>query len=498
MSTTSKRGLIRLAGLGGAIATGVAVAVLCVIPLPSLFLTPVTLTVNPTPSAPHKVCPGGLVDVIGSKGDATTFQGFASPTFATMSSGNPAAVSPLAAPDNAAKNPAVFPQLLTGEVSTDPAKPVVIAGAQSQYAKSDVISGLASSACGEASTDQWLVGGSTEVGRTTLLLLNNPLEVESVVSLEIFGENGLVDAPGTTNIIVPPQSQRILSLAAFAPNLVEPVVHVTTSGGQVYATLQQTVTRVVTPSGVEYVSPGAPASTLQVIPGVALSGQAGADGEGGQVTNDLAPGIRVLIPGDVDAEVTATIIGVSGEPVVVKSRLTARHTIQLPFSGVSDGVYTVIVTANVPVVASARSVQSPGVAIAPIAPAAAAPAGAPAAEGATTPAAGGDFSWNASAVQLGGTALVPIPAGPNALLTLFNSGTNKADVALLSNGQPWQTVELPAGASRVVDVSGQVSVTITNAPTVHASVTQRAVGQGTAYPVTPASRLGSAVSVFPR
>lgn len=496
MSNGTKNPLVRLAGVGGAIITGVVLVALCLIPFPRLFLSPVSLTINPTSTAPTKICPGGFVDVVGSSGDATTFRAFAAPSIAVMSNGQPPTQSSLGVQDDVATDSSFFPQILTGQSSTDATKPNLIAGTQSQVAKSDVISGLASSVCGEGSTDQWLVGGSTEVGRTTLLFLNNPLDVEAVVGLDIYGENGKVDAPGTANIIVKPRSQRILSLAAFAPNLVQPVVHVTTSGGQVFATMQQTVTRVVTPSGIDFVSPGAPAATMQVIPGVALSGQSGQDGEGGQVTSDLAPTIRVLIPGAKGAQVTATIINTNGESTVVKTQLSSQHVVQLPFSGVPDGIYTVVVTANVPLLAGARTVQGAGVPIAPVSNANPAPSSAPTAA-AAPPQVGGDFTWNASTVRIGDSTLVPIPIGANPVLTLFNSGAESAHVTLQAQGQHWQDVDVPAGASRSIAIGGVQELTISQATTIHAAVTQRDIGLGTSFPVSPASRLGSAITVFP-
>jgi hypothetical protein len=497
MMTTTKRGpLVYLAGIGGALVTGAVVAVLCLVPLPSLTLTAPSLEITPVPATPTKICPGGLVDVIGRASDATTFQGFAAPAISVMGATAAPTQTPLEAPDNVATDSQLWPQLLTGTKSAGGGTDL-IAGAQSQLTVAEVISGLALTGCGEASTDQWLVGGSTEVGRTSLLFLNNPLDVDALVSLEIFGENGQVDAPGMNNLVVAPRSQRIISLASFAPELVEPVVHVTTTGGQVLAAIQQTVTRVLTPSGVEIVSPGATPALTQVIPGIALTGQAGQDSEGGQVTSDLAPAVRVLIPGKSDAEVTVTVIGQTGEPYVIKTKLTAGRTLQLPFLGVPDGIYTAVVTAAVPVVAAARTISSLAWPMAPETPA---PAGdaAPAKAAPAPTGLGGDFTWNASSLTLNGTALIPVPAGPHPTLTLYNSGDETQSVAITSSGSAWQTVEVPARASRTLAAPQLSLLAIADAHSIHATVTMRDRGLGSAYPVAPASRLGSQVTVFPR
>lgn len=496
MKKTNRGPLVYLAGIGGALVTAAVVAALCLVPLPSLTLTAPSVEVTPVPATPTKICPGGLVDVIGRATDATTFQGFAAPDISTMGATSAPAEAPLEAPDNVATDAQLWPQILTG-TETVGGTTDLIAGAQSQLTVAEVISGLALSGCGEASTDQWLVGGSTEVGRTSLLFLNNPLDVDALVSLEIFGENGRVDAPGMSNLVVAPRSQRIISLASFAPEVVEPVVHVTTTGGQVLAAIQQTVTRVLTPSGVELVSPGATPARTQVIPGIALTGQAGQDSEGGQVTSDLAPAVRVLIPGQTDADVTVTVIGQTGEPYVIKTKLTAGRTLQLPFLGVPDGIYTAIVTSAVPVVAAARTISSLAWPMAPETPvpvsAATSSKAAPAPTGL-----GGDFTWNASSLALTGTALIPVPAGPHPTLTLYNSGDEAQSVAIALSGTAWKTIDVPARASRTVAVEELSLLSIAESRSLHATVTMRDRGLGSSYPVAPASRLGSQVTVFPR
>ena len=497
MNTTRRNPLVYLAGVGGAIVTALVIAALALVPVPSLMLRPASVNVTPDPATPTKICPGGLVDVISSAADATTFRGFAPPNIVSMAGTGPVGQAPLEAPDNATTEPSFRPQLITGQAPSGDTTDI-IAGAQSQLTASEVISGLALTGCGEASTDQWLVGGSTEVGRTSLLFLNNPLDVDSVVSLEIYAESGRIDAPGMTNLVVKPRSQRIISLASFAPEALEPVVHVTTSGGQILAAIQQTVTRVVTASGVELVAPGASPALNQVIPGVALTGQAGQDSEGGQVTSDLAPAVRVLIPGKKDAEVTVSVIGQSGDPILIKTNLTAGKTLQLPFLNVPDGIYTVVVSAPVPIVAGARTISSKDWPMAPEVPAAAS-AAAPTAGAAPAPTGvGGDFTWNASTLTLSGTALIPIPAGPNPTLTFYNAGTEVEKVSLASSGRVWQELEVPARASRTIAVQGQTLLAVTGSKAIHATVTMRDQGIGSAYPVAPASRLGSTVTVYPR
>lgn len=499
------RTLVSLAGVGGTLIAGAVVAAACLVPIPQLTFSAASLSVSPTEATQTRICPGGIVDILSRNGDATTFQGFAAPTIASDVSGSVIDSATLPAPDNAATDESFMPSVLSAAPSTTAGKPALLAGAQTQNTQADSLSGLAAAACGEGSTDQWLVGGSTEVGRTTLLFLANALDVDATASIEIFGEKGLVDAPGMTGLVVKARSQRIISLAAFAPNTVEPVVHVTTTGGQVLATLQQSVTRVVTPSGIDFVQPGSAPALQQIIPGVALNGMANQEGEGGTVTSDLAPTIRVLVPGTTAAEVTATIIPSSGEPVVVKSKVSAQHTVQLPFAGVGDGIYTVVVTSAVPIVAGVRTVQNAFDQPAPLKPIepTASPTPKP---GATAPAApqpvapptllGGDFTWSAAAFALSNETLLAIPAGPRPTLTLFNPTGKAISLSLESEALGPQKVEVPAGATSVVAISENTNLTLRGAAGIHAAVTYQGIGRGAAFPVAPASRLSSAITVY--
>ena len=527
-SNPVRRSLVSLAGVGGAVVAAVVVALAVTVPVPALTLGAASVSVDPTPAAQTRICPGGLIDITSRSGDATVFQSFAAPDITADALRTSITQTPLPAPDNAATNPDFGPRVLTSEPSPDVKAPALAAGSQSQSTAADSISGLAATACSEASTDQWLVGGSTEVGRNTLLLLSNALNVDATVSLEIFGEKGRVEAPGMTALLVKAKSQRILSLASFAPGVADPVVHVMTTGGQVLATLQQTVTRVVTPSGVDLIQAGAAPATTQIIPGVALTGMAGQDSEGGAVTSDLAPAIRVLLPGARDAEVTATVISATTKPVVIKAKFTAGRVLQLPFLGVIDGIYTVVVTADAPLVAGVRTIQSPNNPIAPEtaatpapAPTATATASASASAGASAAPApvggvdagdelggpasgggptvpGGDFAWNASALALSAQTLVAVPAGGHPTLTLFNPTATAQTVRFgVINGSA-DSVGVPAGGSVVVSVATAGVLSLTDGLGLYATVTLRDVGRGAAFTVPPASRLSSAITVYPR
>lgn len=247
--------------VGGLVGAGIVAAVvgsLAFVQWPVFERIPAATTVIPVPSEQMRVCPGPLLSLAddSSQAQAAASIGEATAAVAATEPGTGATVitpdtSRLDAPDNTLGGPDSAP--LLARIPSAPGTTVapLVAGSQSQEAATESLAGFAATACGEASSDSWLVGGSTDIGRTSLVLLSNPTTVVATVALSVYGETGLVDSPGSTGILVQPNSQRIISLAGLAPNLKSPVVHVTSQGGQVLASLQQSVIRGIQPGGVD-------------------------------------------------------------------------------------------------------------------------------------------------------------------------------------------------------------------------------------------------------
>ena len=382
-------GLRSAAGLVGAAIAAAVVGFLCIVPLPNFTATARSQLVTPTPTDQRLICPGSIADVVTLNGDATSFGALGVPDYVTSERDTDIEQTALSAPDASSGDSLTQPQQLFAPAPTTDVDPQ-IAGVQSQQVASESISGLATAPCGEASSDAWLVGGSTQTGRTTLLFLANPTEVTANVTVSVLGENGWVSGPGSSGIVVEPASQRIVSLAALAPNVGNPVVRVTSTGGQVVPTLQQSVVRTLLPDGAELIAQGASPSLRLVIPGVRLSGLASQhSSEGGMVTSDREPAVRVGVPGEQDAMVTVTAYGVSGKPVAVKSNIPGGRVLELPFGSLDDGVYTLVVSATQPVVAAARTINyadvEPFTAITPVNTPPNTPVNTPAPSGTVTP-----------------------------------------------------------------------------------------------------------------
>jgi len=419
-------------GIIGALLVGVAiVAVTSATALtgPIHAVTPPTVTVTPVPTVQQRVCPGPLLrlgDDAGQGASTATSVGNAAVSFASIPAG--AESADLAATDDTA---GVAPLQLTLPPATagstvDPK----LAGSQTQNITTGDLVGLSAGECAEASGDTWLVGGATDVGRTTIITLSNPTPVNATVALSIFGEAGQVDSSGAEGIVVPPGTQRILSLAAFAPGILSPVVRVESRGGQVVANLQQSIVRTLAPGGVEIVGATAPPAMRTLIPGLVVTS---ADGVEGVLSEpgfaDIETVVRLLAPGDDDATATVTVTpeNDSVEATTFDIDLPAGEVSEVPVAGLVNGTYSVAVESDVPVVAGARvsTVTATGAA---------------------------DFAWLGSSSPLGDPALVRVAAGPSPRLHLANPTDTNVSVTVES-GAGGREVTVPAG--------GSVSTTVT-------------------------------------
>ena len=427
------------AGLVGIVIVIVAVGGSAVVPWPTLVRAAPSTLVTPVASDQLRVCPGPLLTLAedSSQADTATSVGPFAATYGARSAGSGATevtvdTTDLSAVDNAESARDGAPIMLSVPVEAGATEAPLVAGAQSQTAASETLGGLAAAACTEASSDSWLVSGSTDVGRTSLVLLSNPTTVVASVDLAVYGEAGLVDAPGSTGILVQPGSQRIVSLAGLAPNLRTPVVHVTAAGGQVAAALQQSLVRGIQPGGVELSGPTTTPSATQTIPGVVVS-ELGAEASAdvGAVSEDT-PSVRVLVPGDTDATVSVGVQSEDGASTgtSLEVEIQAGIATEIPLSGVVAGNYTVKLNSDQPIVAAAASTTAGSVAA--------------------------DFAWYSAAAPQDGDFLVSVADGPSPALHLANTSRTDTDLTITSASGPAIDVSVAAGQSVVVDAAATI------------------------------------------
>jgi len=439
-------------------------------PVPSAVITP-------QPDQQTRVCPGPLLTLAedSSQASAATSVGAVDPVSAAVDANEapvPVTVTPLEATDNADAGADGSPLLLRADAgSVQP----LLAGSQAQTASADTIGGLAAAACTEATGDSWLVGGSTDLGHTSLVLLSNPSTVAATVDLTVYGETGQVDAPGSTGILVQPGSQRIVSLAGLAPNVGSPVVRVQSRGGQVAASLEESVVQGIQTDGVELVGPTNGPAAEQVIPGIVVprpvaSAADQSDPSAQPPAEVEAPSARVLALGEKAATVQVGLINEDGASAgtSLQVQLQPGLATKVPLDGVAPGRYTMRLISDQPIVAAARTTAV------------------------------GDFAWFTASAPHTADFLAAVPDAPQPVLHLFNTAETDASPSVTQDGNTPVPVTVPAGQAVAVPVAPGSRVTVAGGADLVAALSFSGDGLLSAFAVTPPGALASPITVYTR
>jgi hypothetical protein len=350
------------------------------------------------------------------------------------------------------------------------------AAAQSQYGAGGLV-GLVASDCAPPSAGFWLVGGSTEVGRTTLVNLLNPTEVAAVVDLTLLGEAGPVTPPGASGISVPAGQQVVVPLSGLAPGLLAPVISVESRGGRVVGTLQQSIVRGIDPGGVDTVGATAAPARRQFIPGVrvsngvALPERMTLDGYA-----DLKTVVRMFVPGAEHTEVRIGVVpdipGAQGASLAFE--LEPGQVVDVPLDALADGSYTVTLDADLPIVGAVRQSQI-------------------ALNGQT------DFAWLAAAEALpaGTETWIAVTPGPGAALFLHNPGTSPVAGTLRSANGADVSVAVEPGSTTVLPVTPRQTYRLEADGELRGTVSYLGDRGIAGYPVRPAPAAATPVTVYP-
>ena len=458
-----------LAGAAGLAASAAVAVAVFTLPLPSAHAQPVSRTVTPVPAAATVACPGPLL-TLGSGGSSSTLTALGTPN--VVSGGDSSSPSPVAveAPDVASGG--ALPKAFHEPASNAQREPL-LAAAQSYAASTAELSGLAVANCAQPDFEQWLVGGATSLGATTLVVLTNPGDVAATVSIDVYFEQGKAAASGGRGIIVQPHSQHVVPLSGLAPNARATAVHVTSIGGTVSAALQESEITGITPQGVDWVGPTAPPAEHVVVPGAVVIPAAQGAETAGTDTGGGTPVLRVLPIGGTDAKLTIGVKPEGGSGTGTASSVTVTHGVvsEVPLDKLGKGTYTVTVDSSEPVVAA---VHSPT----------------------TDATAGSDFAWYAAAQPLTGQVAVAVAQGPGAYLHLVNP--TSAAVTVKFSGPGAAAVTVPAGASVSRPLSQRGVLTTSDAQGIYLAVGYSAPGQLAGYVAYPAGTSASALTVYPR
>jgi hypothetical protein len=457
LALTGRAGLA-LGGAAAAVALGVVVML---VPVPQLAPDPAGVAVTPDRSAQSVVCTGGVLGL--TPGDDPQLAVVQQPQRRSVGTG----LVEVAVPASDALDGA--PVVVTLPVD---APDTAVAAAESTLVDTDELRGLAAAECGRAERTAWLVGGSTQVGRTTWIVLTNPGEVDATVDLTVWGERGLIEAPGTSGIIVAAGSQRALPLAGIAVDEPSPVIAVESSGGSIAAHLQQSIVRGLEPSGVALVGALERPSTRHVIPALpVVGGQLALERATGDDAGDALTTLRMLVPGDTDSEVTVTLRpSDGGTGQVITTTVGAGAVLDLPLTDLPDGDWAVTVDATEPLVVAGRTTVGGS--------------------------SGLDIGWFAptDALRAGQevlTSIAPAPGGVSARLHLY---APDGDVTAMIDGRE---VLVPFGQSVVLETAANVGVRLVADGVLHASASYRGDGLIGGTRILPPPLAAQPVLVFP-
>lgn len=477
----------RSVGAIGAVLAGVVAAALGT-QLSVLGAAPAGRTVTPAAASTRLVCPSGVVAVGAAGGSATAITAVGSPG---RTSGG-AAVAPRTT--RLSDGPidgthASAPRLVTGRGAP--------AAAQSQTVTTGDATGFVATACRPAGTGAWFAAGATTTGRVQVLLLTNASRVPASVTTAVWTERGPAESTGGT-VQVPARSTRAVSVAALAPGAAAIALHVTSTGGLVTASVEQRVVRGLESGGVDLVGATTDPAAVQVIPGVrVLHGAAIVAASAEQDSGDLAPVVRVLVPGRSGADVRVTAVGADGVAggAAVGRHLAGGTVTDLPLGGLTDGTFTVTVRSTRPLVAAVRTAVIDAAASGAT-DGATGTTGDGAAETPAVPTTGStrgiDLAWFVAAPVLHGSTRAAVPDGPAARLTLTNGTARAAHVAL--RGSTTTAVDVPAGRTVTVPVAHGV-VTLTGTGGLRGALSWAGSGALAGLPLLPSASAARPVRV---
>jgi len=527
-----------------AIAAGVAFGSLFFVP-PTWSVTAPSVEVTPVPAGVTLVCSGSVLRLADDTGEgASQATAIGEPTI--VLSVEDADTALIGTSDAGTGDTAQAPTIVT----IPPGDATGVAGGLTvQQLSTGSTSGLVAAPCTTPNLRSWIVGGATTLGRTSILTLTNPTEVDSVVDLRLYGETGPVDAPGLEGILVQANTQRVIPVNGLAVDLVAPVIQISAQGGAVAATLQQSIVRGLETGGAELVPAQEPATDL-VMTGIRVESQASLQvmTKGRVDEDDVVPMLRLFTTAEERTEAVVSVVPlgytvadaaagdtddgdshdghdhgeiVEGQPDPRQLRVTLipGAVSEIPLTGLAAGEYSIFASADAPIVGAVRSATvATRLAPAPPAPDPAqpaqpqppvadndpsssgpvdAPAGAPSAPGPSLPSIPiadyvVEFAWYSPAARLGQTAASAVPRAFTSTLAVANPGGAEREVSLGDGA----TLVVPAGGWTTIEVAAGPLI-LSGADGLSAAITIHDEGLIAQAALQPPPQLARPVTVYP-
>jgi hypothetical protein len=201
--------------------------------------------------------------------------------------------------------------------------------------------------CSSAVTSQWFVGATSDVtSKGSLNIVNSGLG-RALVDVNIFTENGAITPRA---ISIKPNSYTTLSLASLAPGFKQIAIQLLPRSGRVNGFVIDERGKGLTALGGDIVNSTASATKKLVIP--AIPQQTGKK-------SSTPHTLRLLVPGEVDARISAEIKSTDGNfaPVGINGRVIAhKKVIEIPLNiTMASGKFALHITSDQPILGSVFS-----------------------------------------------------------------------------------------------------------------------------------------------
>lgn len=205
--------------------------------------------------------------------------------------------------------------------------------------------------CSGPQASQWFAGGSADITTKGKLIVVNSGLSDAVVEIQAFTENG---KQPLKPVNVYSKSYLTIPIDSLAPGDKTLAVHVLPRSGRINAFMIDEQGKGLRALGGDFVNPSSNPSKSVVI--AAIPNQKSVKGK----KTSVAPHIlRLLVPGDVDANVTAEVLSSDGVfvPVGLSSRSIAAGIVsEIQFTpNISATAFALRITSSEPVVAAVQS-----------------------------------------------------------------------------------------------------------------------------------------------
>ena len=205
--------------------------------------------------------------------------------------------------------------------------------------------------CSVSNGEQWFIGGSGALTSKSFLYISNSGFSQSVVDIEIFTPNGLLEP---REVSIPQNSTRKIAIDSLVPGEEAIAIAVKTKSGRVSSYLFDERKKGLKSLGADFVAPSATARKVVTIPAIT-----GLLDKLVTNTNSVTHTLRLLVPASIDANIDVTVNSNDGNFIPIglsQLEVKSQRLISIPLTFAPTGQpFSVIVESDQPIFASVFS-----------------------------------------------------------------------------------------------------------------------------------------------